>query len=202
MPTLHAAMTKASTSGRGQGNPTRGGELALIQQLEERFRRMTLLLYDTSVPARVLDEEVVPFLAEDVSFTDPWQRGAGRETYRRGAVGFHCMFSFDFDIHQLNVQLEEGHEKGRAIVDGVMNLKQFSWLYTYPLRTILVFDFTLVRTPEGDVRPLVHTHEEMWSFGDMIAAVPGVGWVYTKLFRKGFSYGFLAASAICRRIRQ
>jgi hypothetical protein len=205
MPTLRAAMTTASTSsGRGQGNPVGHGERALIQQLEERFRRMTQLLYDTSVPARVLDEEVLPFLSEDVSFTDPWQRGAGRETYRRGAAGFHCMFSFDFDIFQLNVQLDEGQKKGRAIVDGVMNLKQFSWLYTYPLRTILVYDFTLVRStaPGGDVIPLVYAHEEMWSLGDMIAAVPGVGWVYKNLFRKAFSYGFLGASALCRRIRR
>ncbi len=179
------------------------GERALIRKLEERFRRVTELLYDTSVPAHVLDEEVLPFLAEDITFTDPWQRGSGRETYRRGAAGFHCMFSFDFDISQLNVQLEQGQQRGRAIVDGVMNLKQFSWLYTYPLRTILVFDFTLV-TPSGsgeDVKPLIHAHEEMWSFGDMIAAVPLVGWVYTNLFRRGFSYGFLAASAICGRAR-
>jgi hypothetical protein len=178
----------------------RDGERALIQDLEERFRRMTELLYDTRVPAQMLDEEVVPFMAEDVTFTDPWQRGAGLETYRRGAAGFHCMFSFDFDIYQLNVQLEEGNQKGRAIVDGVMNLRQLSWLYTYPLRTILVYDFTLQRSG-GEVRPLVHAHEEMWSLGDMIAAVPLVGWVYTKLFRKGFSHGFLAASALCRRMR-
>ncbi|WNG50614.1 hypothetical protein F0U60_45680 [Archangium minus] len=178
-------------------------ERTLIQSLEERFRRITELLYDTRVPADVLDEEVLPFLAEDVSFTDPWQRGAGRETYRRGAAGFHCMFSFDFDITQLNVQLEEGGLKGRAIVDGVMNLKQFSWLYTYPLRTILVYDFTLLAptSPGGDFKPLIHAHEEMWSFGDMIAAVPGVGWVYKNLFRRGFSYGFLAASALCRRVK-
>ena len=38
--------------------------------------------------------------------------------------------------------------------------------------------------------------------GDMIEAVPGVGWVYKTLFRPGFSYGFLAASALCRRNKQ
>jgi hypothetical protein len=178
-------------------------ERNLIQTLEERFRRITELLYDTRVPAHVLDEEVVPFLAENVTFTDPWQRGSGRETYRRGAAGFHCMFSFDFDIYQLNVQLKEGQQKGRAIVDGVMNLKQLSWLYTYPLRTILVYDFILPSSSvsSGEVRPLIYAHEEMWSLGDMIEAIPGVGWVYTKLFRKGFSYGFLAASSLCRRMR-
>ena len=178
-------------------------ERATIHKLEERFRRMTQLLYDTSVPAQVLDEEVLPLLSEDVSFTDPWQQGAGRETYRRGAAGFHCMLSFDFDIFQLNVQLEEGGLKGRAIVDGIMNLKQLRWLYTYPLRTILVYDFTLASPPAPgeDVRPLVYAHEEMWSLGDMIAAVPGVGWLYKNLFRTGFSRGFLAASSLCRRVR-
>ena len=183
-------------------NLTSNGERALIQELEERFRRITELLYDTRVPAQVLDEEVVPYLAENVIFIDPWQRGAGRETYRRGAAGFHCMFHFDFDIYQLNIHLENGDQKGRAIVDGVMNLKQLSWLYTYPLRTILVYDFLLSSSAAsgGDVRPLIYAHEEMWSLADMIEAVPLVGWVYTNLFRKGFSYGFLAASSICRRM--
>lgn len=176
-------------------------ERELIQQLEERFRRMTGLLYDTSVPPRILEEEVLPFIGENVVFTDPWQQGFGRENYRRGAAGFHCMFSFDFDIFQLNVQLEEGHTGGRAIVDGVMNLRQFSWLYTYPLRTILVYDFSLVGSTAGELKPVVHSHEEMWSLGDMIAAVPLVGRFYKNVFRKGFSHGFLAASALCRRMR-
>jgi hypothetical protein len=181
----------------------RNGERALIQGLEERFRRITELLYDTRVPAQVLDEEVLPFMAEDVRFIDPWQQGEGLETYRRGAAGFHCMFHFDFDIRQLNIQLEPGHQKGRAIVDGVMNLKQLEWLYTYPLRTILVYDFTLASSDAsaGEVRPLIHTHEEMWSLGDMIEAVPLVGRFYKNVFRKGFSHGFLVASALCRRVR-
>jgi hypothetical protein len=183
------------------GNPMGNAERELIRRLEERFRRMTGLLYDTSVPPQVLEEEVLPFIGEDITFTDPWQRGVGRENYRRGVAGFHCMFSFDFDIFQLNVQLEEGHRGGRAIVDGLMNLRQFSWLYTYPLRTILVYDFSLVGSTVGALKPVVHAHEEMWSLGDMIAAVPGVGRFYTKVFRKGFSQGFLAASALCRRIR-
>ncbi|ADO67991.1 hypothetical protein [Stigmatella aurantiaca] len=176
---------------------------ALIHRLEERFRRVTEVLYDTSVPADVLDEEVLPYLAEDIVFTDPWQRGAGIEDYRLGAVGFHLMFSFDFEVYQLNVQLEENQKKGRAIVDGVMNLKQFSWLYTYPLRTILVYDFTLDAPAKGGrPQPRIHAHEEMWSFGDMIAAVPVAGWFYKNIFRKGFSHGFLAASALSRKLSE
>ncbi|WP_224361561.1 hypothetical protein [Hyalangium versicolor] len=175
---------------------------AIIERLETRFRRVTELLYDTRVPAHVLDEEVLPFIAEDIVFTDPWQRGGSRKDYRLGVFGFHAMFAFDFDITQLNVQLEPGLQKSRAIVDGVMNLKQLRWLYTYPLRTILVYDFTLESppTPGQDIRPLIHAHEEMWSFGDMIAAVPGVSWLY-KHFRKGFSQGFLAASSLACRVR-
>ncbi|SEK97409.1 hypothetical protein SAMN05444354_103217 [Stigmatella aurantiaca] len=176
---------------------------ALIPQLEERFRRITQVLYDTRQPARVLDAKVLPYLAEDVVFTDPWQRGAGIEDYRLGAVGFHLMFSFDFDVFQLNVQLEEGGQKGRALVDGIMNLKQFRWLYTYPLRTILVYDFTLAPPgKDGTVQPRIHAHEEMWSFGDMIAAVPVAGWFYKNVFRKGFSHGFLAASALSRKLAE
>jgi hypothetical protein len=181
----------------------RNGERALIPKLEERFRRMTELLYDTRVPFQVLNEEVLPFLDENVCFTDPWQRATGREKYRLGVAGFHCMFSFDFDIYQLHVQLEEGTRKGRAIVDGVMNLKQLRWLYTYPLRTLLVYDFTLSSptAPGEDLEPLIHAHEEMWSLGDMIEVIPLVGWAYTSLFRKGFSYAFLAASTLCCRAR-
>lgn len=210
MPTLYSASRVASTAGEGAGKAMSKAERAgramgnaereLIPRLEERFRRMTELLYDTRVPPQVLEEEVLPFIGENVTFTDPWQRGVGRENYRRGAAGFHCMFSFDFDILQANVQLEKGNLGGRAIVDGVMNLKQFSWLYTYPLRTILVYDFTLVGSG-AELEPVVHAHEEMWSLGDMIAAIPLVGRFYKNVFRKGFSYGFLAASALCRRAR-
>lgn len=177
----------------------RRGDRALIAQLEARFREVTLLLYDTSVPPAELSERLAPYMAEDIVFVDPWQTGGGRETYRRGAEGFHRMLRFDFDITQLNVQLEEGQTRGRVLVDGIMNLKQFSWLYTYPLRTFLVYEFSLERTGDGQVQPRIHFHEEMWSLGDMIAAVPGVNWFYTKVFRPAFSVGFLAASEFYRR---
>ena len=201
MLTVGAMSSTAVMSGREQSHPTRDPVHALIRGLEERFRKVSELLYDTRVPADVLREEVMPFVGEDVVFVDPWQTGGGREVYERGAAGFHCMLRFDFDITQLNVQLDEGQRKGRAIVDGVMNLRQFSWLYTYPLRTILVYDFTLEASEGGALRPVIHKHEEMWSLGDMIEAVPGVGWVYAKLFRPAFSRGFLAASARCERKR-
>lgn len=203
MLTLGATMKTASTSGRGK-EPYKGGgdDRELILQLEDRFRKLTHLLYDTRVPEHVLVEELAPFLGEDVRFIDPWQTGAGRPTYLRGAAGFHCMLRFDFDITQLNVQLEPGNQKGRVLVDGIMNLRQFDWLYVYPLRTFLAYDFSLEPSAAGgEPHPLIHRHEEMWSLGDMIEAVPGVGWIYKTLFRPGFSIGFLAASELCRKRR-
>lgn len=176
----------------------------LIRKLEEHFRRISLLLYDTTVPPERVDAEVRPYLDEHVRFTDPWQQAGGLKKYRLGAAGFHCMFVFDFDIFQVNVQLDDTARKGRAIVDGVMNLKQFQRIYTYPLRTILVYDFVITdaEAADGDVKFLIQAHEEMWSFGDMIEAVPVAGWVYKKLFRPGFSYGFLGASYLFCRARR
>lgn len=175
---------------------------ALIEQLEQRVRRISQLLYDTSISEEVLDQEVIPWLAEDVTFTDPWQQGAGRDTYRRGAAVFHQLLRFDFEVFQLNVQLDEEARTGRAIVDGVMNLRQFSWLYVFPLRTILVYEFSLLDQPIGEVTFLIRTHEEMWSVGDMIEALPGVGWFYGKVFRKAFRHGFLGAGALFRRLKR
>lgn len=162
--------------------------------LEARFRRLSTLLYDTSVPPAQLDAEVLPFLADDVRFTDPWQEEQGLVRYRLGAAGFHTMFSFTLDITQVSVQRQPGG--GRAIVDGVMQLTPVRWLPAFPLRTILVFGFTL----EGET-PLIHTHEEMWSVADLIAATPALGPVYRKLFRPAFAQAFLAASRVACRLR-
>lgn len=176
--------------------------MPVIAELESRLWRISQSLYDTRVSEEMLEQEVLPWLAEDVTFTDPWQSGQGIEVYRKGAAAFHTMLRFDFDVFQLNVQLNSHARTGRAIVDGVMNLRQLSWLYTYPLRTILVYDFTLLDVPRGDVQFLIHHHEEMWSLGDMIEAVPGVGWFYGNVFRKAFSKGFLAAGALAKRLRR
>ena len=198
MPTLGAMSKTSAMSGRPQNGSLNDAEHVLIRKLEERFRKLSELLYDTRVPADVLHEEVMPFVAEDVVFVDPWQTGSGRETYQRGAAGFHCMLRFDLDITQVNIQLGEDRRRGRAIVDSVMNLRQFSWLYTYPLRTLLVYEFSLAEPgADGQPRPLIHKHEEMWSLGDMIEAVPGIGMFYARVFRPAFSKGFLAASSFC-----
>lgn len=196
-----------STSARERGSirrivtATRERAL-LIDGLEQRVRRISQCLYDTSVSDEVLEREVTPFLAEDVTFTDPWQSGAGRDTYRRGASVFHLMFKFDFEVFQVNVQLDEAGRGGRAIIDGVMNLRQFDWLYVFPLRTILVYEFRLLDPPKGEVTFEIHAHEEMWSVGDLIAGVPGLGWFYKAIFRKAFSRGFLGAGALVRRLKR
>jgi hypothetical protein len=113
------------------------------------------------------------------------------------------MFRFDFEFFQVNVQLNAEGTGGRAIVDGIMHLKQLSWLLTYPLRTILVYDFALPEraSPTAPLAPRIQRHEEMWSLGDMLAAVPLVGPFYRDRFRRAFSRGFLVASRLACRLR-
>jgi len=165
-------------------------------ELERLFERVTLLLYDTRVPMAELEAEVVPYLASEVTFTDPWQSGGGLASYRLGLEGFHRMFRFHFEVLQVGVRLSPTGA-GRAIVDGVMQLEQLAPLLTYPLRTICTYAFTLGESG----RPLIHAHEEMWSLGDMLAAVPGLGRLYARGFRPLFCRGFLAASRLASRSR-
>ena len=73
------------------------------------------------------------------------------------------MLHFTFDTFQLNIKLNNDEVTGRCIVDGIMNLQQFSWIYTYPLRTILVYDFRLLNTQNPDEPQFeIFRHEEMW----------------------------------------
>ncbi len=162
--------------------------------LERRFARLSRLLYDTRVPADVLDREVAPCLAADVTFVDPWQTGGGRAAYRLGLDGFHRLFRFHFDLHQVSVQLDAGGRSGRALVDGVMQLEAFAPLYTFPLRTMLVYRFTL----DAHGAPTIHAHEEHWSVGDLIAAAPLIGPLYARGFRPAFGKGFLAVARLAR----
>ncbi len=157
--------------------------------VEDQIRELTLLMYDTRVPLPVLDQRVQPRLAPSVVFEDPWVRVHGRRRFMTGLHGFHCVIRFDFDIFQLAVELNARGDGGRAIVDGVMNLRQLV-VYTYPLRTTLVYDFTLT---EGEGLQITRL-EEMWSFGDMIASAPLlVGRFYQDVFRPAAGHFFLAA---------
>jgi hypothetical protein len=172
----------------------------LQSRLEDEFRRLTELLYDTHIPADRLETEVVPYLADDITFTDPLQFGRGKELYKVGMAGFHAMFRFHFEFFQVNVQLNDGATGGRAIVDGIMHLKQLSWLYVYPLRTLLTYEFT-IPDPAQPTRFLITAHEEMWSIGDMVQGVPLVGRIYSKVFRPAFTRGFELASKASIRLR-
>src|SRR6185503_2523380 len=156
-----------------------------LAMLEERFRELTLLLYDTDVPIPVLEERVYPFIAPDILFLDPWVRVHGGRKFRNGLRGFHTIIHFDFDILQLHVRMNNRGDGGRVIVDGVMNLRQLR-VYTYPLRTILVYDFVLT---EGGAGLQITCLEEMWSFGDMIQNLPIIGRGYD-LARLGWGYFF------------
>jgi len=59
---------------------------------------------------------------------------------------------------------------------------------------------------DGDSREvhfLITDHEEMWSFGDMIEAIPfGVGTFYRKIFRRLFAKGFVATCTIAEYIQR
>jgi hypothetical protein len=135
----------------------------LISQLERQFNTITQLLYTTSVPGALLDRQVLPYIANDVVFKDPWQEGGSKQLYRIGMKGFHNMFYFTFDTFQLNIKLNDDDMTGRCIVDGIMNLQQFSWIYTYPLRTIVVYDFRLLNNQNSDEPQFeIFRHEEMW----------------------------------------
>jgi len=173
---------------------------ALIRELEAKFRHLTELLYDTRVSPQRLEEEVLPHLAEEVTFKDPWQTASGRDRYAAGMKGFHALFDFRFEFHQVCVSLDAQASGGRALVDGVMHLRQSSRVFTYPLRTILRYDFTLA-SPAGATGPLLQitAHEEMWSLGDMIEALPLVGRIYAGAFRPAFARGFLVASRLASR---
>ena len=135
----------------------------LISQLERQFNTITQLLYTTSVPGALLDRQVLPYIANDVVFKDPWQEGGSKQLYRIGMKGFHNMLHFTFDTFQLNIKLNDDDMTGRCIVDGIMNLQQFSWIYTYPLRTILTYDFRLLNNQNSDEPQFeIFRHEEMW----------------------------------------
>ena len=166
---------------------------------EDDFRRITLLLYDSTVPTSRLDAELVPYLDPQIRFTDPWQQGHGLTSYRLGAAGFHSMFRFDFEVKQVGVTVDEAQRRGRAMVDGVMNLKMLAPFYTYPLRTLLTYEFQLTG---GTPAFRISDHEEMWTFGDMLEAIPGAGWAYKKYFRRAFGYAFLGASYLSARARK
>ena len=172
---------------------------ALLHKLEDRFRELSLLLYDTAAPTAKVDAALRPCLAEEVRFVDPWQLASGKQRYRLGAAGFHALFSFHLEVFQVAIQLDERRSTGRAMVDSVMHLTPVKWLPGFPLRTILVYEFQLEDLTAATFK--ITSHEEMWSFAELISGAPGVGRFYDRVFRPGFAYGFLAASWVACRVR-
>jgi hypothetical protein len=153
--------------------------------LEERIRRIVSLMYDTGVSLEELEREVCPYFSPDIAFLDPAVRTRGFSQVRTGMRGFHCAFKFELDIRQLSVQQEGA--RGRAIVDGTMNLRSLPG-YCYPLRTILVYDFAI--DSMGEI--LIDRIEEMWPLGDLLAHLPlGLGALYGRLFRSISGVGLL-----------
>ncbi len=109
------------------------------------------------------------------------------------------MFRFTLDVTQVGVSVDGN--SGRAIVDSIMHLKPVTALPAYELRTILTYEFRL--TPDDTRAPFkILRHEEMWSFGDMIKAVPVAGRLYERIFRRTFAYGFLGASYVSAKLKK
>jgi hypothetical protein len=54
---------------------------ALISALEDKFAELNELLYTTSVPNEQLERRVLPYIADDVIFRDPWQEGGHKAMY-------------------------------------------------------------------------------------------------------------------------
>ena len=75
----------SDTFGLRLNNPT--SQAKLVSQLERQFTTITQLLYTTSVSGALLDRQVLPYIAENVVFKDPWQEGGGKKLYRIGMKG-------------------------------------------------------------------------------------------------------------------
>ncbi|KAL0476969.1 rlmL [Acrasis kona] len=146
-----------------------------IKDMEDKFREITLHLYDTWIDYDTMAKVCLPYVSDDMVFKDPWQTIVGKKSYWNAAKGFHSSIWFDFDIHQLHVVLNDRGDRGRCLVDGTMNLRQLN-VFKYPLRTLLAYDFEVV---DGGTHFKMTLQEEMWSFADMIENLPlGIGTVY------------------------
>lgn len=167
-----------------------------VRELESTFRNITLMMYDTAVSKSELEERVCPFLAADIEFSDPWLRADGLARFKTGLFGFHDAFRFDLTINHMAVMKNSRGDGGQVLVEGVMNLRSIPG-YMYPLRTILLYDFTLAGS-EVHITRL----EEMWSFGDMILKAPLLaGRFYDQLFRPAaavFFDGFFRLATFVR----
>jgi hypothetical protein len=66
----------------------------LTRELEEQFTTIIQTLYTTSVPASVLENKVMPYIAHDVVFMDPFQEGRDKNSYRVAMKGWCLFFNY------------------------------------------------------------------------------------------------------------
>ncbi|WP_437276140.1 hypothetical protein WME90_33515 [Sorangium sp. So ce375] len=166
-----------------------------LADLEDRFRRLSHLMYDTRVPIATLEKEVYPYLARGIEFVNPWRRVRGIETYQVGLSGVRGGCRFDLDVSQLNVRLFELRDAGRALVDSTLYLRPFPRC-TYPVRVILTYDFDMI---DGGESFEITRHEEMWRIGDILRSAPLLGRSYD-VFRSCSGYLFTGALLLSRAV--
>ncbi|WP_437808855.1 hypothetical protein [Sorangium sp. So ce1078] len=166
-----------------------------LADLEDRFRRLSLLMYDTSVPIATLEKEVYPYLSPGIEFVNPWRRVRGVETYQVDLSGARGGARFDLDISQLSVRLGEPRDAGRALVDGTLYLRLFPRC-AYPVRMILTYDFDMI---DGGESFRVTRHEESWRIGDILRHAPLIGRSYD-VFRSCSGYLFTGAVLLSRAL--
>lgn len=69
---------------------------------------------------------MLPHVAPDIEFWDPWVHVRGKSIFRTGLRGFHCAIRFDVEILQLDVRVNERGDGGRVLVDGREALRRRS----------------------------------------------------------------------------
>lgn len=166
-----------------------------LADLEDRFRRLSLLIYDTSVPVATLEKEVYPYLAPGIEFVNPWRRVRGVETYQVDLSGARGGARFDLDISQLSVRLCERRDAGRALVDSTLYLRLLPRC-AYAVRMILTYEFDMI---DGGDTFKVTRHEESWRIGDILRNAPLLGRSYD-VFRSCSGYLFTGAVLLSRAL--
>ncbi|XXX74234.1 hypothetical protein WMF30_41980 [Sorangium sp. So ce134] len=166
-----------------------------LADLEDRFRRLSLLMYDTSVSIATLEKEVYPYLAPGIEFVNPWRRVRGVETYQVDLSGARGGPRFDLNVSQLSVRLCEPSDAGRALVDGILYLRLFPRC-AYPVRMILTYEFDMI---DGGESFRITRHEEIWRIGDILRNAPLIGRSYD-VFRSCSGYLFTGAVLLSRAL--
>ena len=69
-----------------------------LADLEARFRRLSLVMYDTKVPIATLEKEVYPYLARGIEFVIHGGACAGFRDVPGRPPGFRVGVRFDLDV--------------------------------------------------------------------------------------------------------